>query len=85
MSGDLTIRGAVAADVPLILQLIRALAEYEKLAHEVIATEDTLRRTLFGAQPAAEVRIAQWQGQPAGFALFCPSRMNTVSKQHPVG
>lgn len=81
MSGDLSIRGAVAADVPLILQLIRALADYEKLAHEVIATEESLLRTLFGAQPAAEVRIAQWQGRPAGFALFFHNYSTFVSKR----
>lgn len=70
MTPDLQIRAATAADVPLILRLIRALADYEKLSHEVIATEPDLRATLFGAAPAAEVRIAQWQGAAAGFALF---------------
>ena len=70
MSDDLTIRAATAQDVPLILQLIRGLAEYEKLAHEVVASEADLRDSLFGARPVAEVRIAQWRGQPAGFALF---------------
>ena len=70
MSTDLTIRPATPRDVPLILQLIRGLAEYEKLSHEVIASEANLRDSLFGARPAAEVRIAQWRGQPAGFALF---------------
>lgn len=73
-----TLRSATAADVPLILSLIRDLATYEKLLPEVVATEDSLRRTLFGenpaggepAAPAAHVVIAEEDGQPAGFALY---------------
>jgi GNAT superfamily N-acetyltransferase len=65
-----SIRTASAADVPLILDFIRGLAVYEKLAHEVAATEATLRETLFGATPAAQVVIAEVDGQPAGFALY---------------
>jgi GNAT superfamily N-acetyltransferase len=57
-------------DVPLILQLIRGLAEYEKLAHEVIATEAGLRETLFGPHQSAEVVIAYATDEPVGFALF---------------
>jgi len=64
------IRSATAADVPLILAFIRDLAIYEKLLPEVVATEDTLRRTLFGEQPGAQVVIAEVDGQPAGFALY---------------
>lgn len=64
------LRFATAADVPLVLELIRALAEYEKLAHEVVADESTLERTLFGERRVAEVVIAEHEGQPAGFALF---------------
>src|SRR6187431_795027 len=67
------IRPATAADVPLILQLIRELADYEKLAHEVRATEAQLRATLFGPQPAAEVVIAEYAGQAVGFAVFFAS------------
>jgi GNAT superfamily N-acetyltransferase len=67
---DLKIRAATAADTPLIFSLIRALADYENLGHEVVATEGDLRDALFGARPAAEVRIAEWRGAPAGFALF---------------
>ena len=66
----LNIRPARAADVPLILALIRELAVYEKLAHEVVATEERLRDNLFGARPQAEVLIAEWNGESAGFALF---------------
>ncbi|HYH78736.1 MAG TPA: GNAT family N-acetyltransferase [Longimicrobium sp.] len=66
----MTIRPATPDDVPLILRFIRELAEYERLAHEVVATEDGLRDTLFGPRPYAEVVIAEEAGEPAGFALF---------------
>jgi GNAT superfamily N-acetyltransferase len=56
--------------VPLILSFIRELAEYEKLLHEVVATEDGLRETLFGPKPGAEVVVAELDGAPVGFALF---------------
>jgi GNAT superfamily N-acetyltransferase len=69
----MSIRSATPADVPLILQLIRELAEYEKLAQEVRATEEQLHATLFGPQPAAEVVIAEQQGTPVGFAVFFPT------------
>ena len=65
-----TIRPANADDVPLIAQLIRELAEYERLAHAAVATDDGLREQLFGERPAAEVLIAEADGEPAGFALF---------------
>jgi GNAT superfamily N-acetyltransferase len=74
VSGDVPrIRLATAADVPVILELIRGLAEFERLAHEVVATEADLERTLFGDRPAAEVLIAELGGAPVGFALFFPS------------
>jgi GNAT superfamily N-acetyltransferase len=57
----------------LILQLIRELAEYEKLAHEVRATEARLHATLFGPHPAAEAVIAEHDGTPVGFAVFFAS------------
>jgi len=61
---------AQASDVPVILQMIKALAEYEQLTHEVVATEDDLRQSLFGPRPVAEVLLA-WAGEtPVGFALF---------------
>lgn len=53
------IRSATPDDVPLILDFIRALAEYERLLHEVVATEERLRETLFGETPAAEVLLAE--------------------------
>lgn len=66
----LTIRPATVDDVALIAQLVRELAEYEKLADAAVATEDGLREQLFGERPAAEVLIAEADGEPAGFALF---------------
>lgn len=71
----LSIRSATPADVPLILQLIRELAEYEKLAHEVVATQEGLQEHLFGPHPHAQTLIAEFQApgeapQAVGFALF---------------
>ncbi len=65
-----TVRPANEGDVGLILSFIRGLAEYEKLAHEVVATEADLRRTLFGPQPQAQVLIGNWNDRPIGFCLF---------------
>jgi GNAT superfamily N-acetyltransferase len=67
------IRPACATDVPLILRFIRDLAAYEKLTHEVVATEEKLQRTLFpsdGSAPAAHCLLAFADGEPAGFALY---------------
>jgi GNAT superfamily N-acetyltransferase len=61
---------AVPADVPVILQLIRELAEFERLLNEVTATEAQLHEQLFGPQPRAEVLIARLDNEVAGFALF---------------
>ena len=66
----ISIRAAVPEDVPLILTFIRELAEYERLADQVTATEQALRDSLFGPRPHAEVLIAEVDGQPAGFALY---------------
>lgn len=67
---SVTIRNAVHGDVPLIRQLIEGLADYEKLAHQCLATDDLLQRYLFGERPFAEVIIAECDGVAAGFALF---------------
>ena len=67
------IRPATEADTPVILELIRALAEYEKLSHVVTATEDKLRRSLFGDDPVAEALLAYHERECAGFALFFPN------------
>jgi GNAT superfamily N-acetyltransferase len=64
------IKPAAPADVPLLLQMIKALAEYERMAHEVDATEDGLRGALFGPKPYAEAVIAFADGEPVGYALF---------------
>ena len=64
------LRFAIPEDVPVILSLIRGLAEYEKLAHEVVADEATLAATLFGERRVAEVVIADHDGAAGGFALF---------------
>lgn len=66
----LSIRPATPADLPLIAQFIRDLADYEKLAHEVRFDEATLGDRLFGARPYAEVFIGEIDGTPQGFALF---------------
>ena len=66
----LTLREAQAADTSLILRLVRDLAVYEKLAHEVKASEDDIRRDLFGAQPRVFCDIAEWNGEAVGFALW---------------
>jgi GNAT superfamily N-acetyltransferase len=70
MPSDLRIRVATEADVPLILDFIRRLAVYERLADRVVATVESLRRTLFGNPRFAEVLIAEADGEPLGFALF---------------
>ena len=66
----LQLRFADEADVPIVLNFINALAEYERMADEVVADQELLRRTLFGERTAAEVVIAELDGEPAGFALF---------------
>ncbi len=70
MSEQITIRPAGEQEVSVILQFIRDLAHYERLEHEVVATEATLRDALFGARPYAEVVFACLNGEPVGFALF---------------
>ena len=81
VSMDMTIRRASPTDVPLILELIRGLAEYERLAHEVTATEAGLRQALFDASPGAEVVIAESGGEPVGFALFFHNFSTFVGKR----
>ncbi|MBP6773311.1 MAG: GNAT family N-acetyltransferase [Gemmatimonadaceae bacterium] len=65
-----TLRAATPDDVTLIRELIEGLADYERLRHECVATDASLRETLFGARPYAEVIIADVEGSAAGFALF---------------
>jgi GNAT superfamily N-acetyltransferase len=64
------ISAATADDVPTILALIRALAEYERMLDDVVATEGSLHEALFGPRPAAECLIAREGSEPVGFALY---------------
>ncbi|MEJ2009399.1 MAG: GNAT family N-acetyltransferase [Acidobacteriota bacterium] len=66
----LCIRPAEDRDIPLIVQLIRELAEYEKAPEQAVATEEDIRRDGFSANPKFRVVIAEWGGEAAGFALF---------------
>ncbi|WP_018625488.1 GNAT family N-acetyltransferase [Kangiella aquimarina] len=64
------IREAVRADAPLILGFIKELADYEKLSHEVVATVSDIEQTVFASDARAHCLIAEYEGQPAGFALY---------------
>jgi GNAT superfamily N-acetyltransferase len=77
---DFEIRQATEGDTPLILSFIKKLAVYEKLAHEVTATEDILRETLFGERRYAEVVVGYYGGEPVGFALFFHSYSTFLGK-----
>jgi GNAT superfamily N-acetyltransferase len=77
---DLTIRFATPNDCGVILDLIRELAEYEKLSHEVTADLAAIRATLFGVRPAAEVLLAELSGDVVGFALFFQSYSTFLGK-----
>lgn len=66
----LNIRPAEAKDIPLIVQFIRELADYEKAVEQAVVTEDDIQRDGFSAYPKFRVVIAEWDGKPAGFALF---------------
>ena len=67
---EFEIRSATPADVPVIMQLIRDLATYERAPNEVTATEDSLLKVLFGEKPSAEVRLALERNDAVGFAVF---------------
>jgi len=73
MRGDnprISVTPATPGDIPAILDLIRKLAEYERLSHQVVATEDLLHEHLFGPRPAADALIGQLDSRTVGFALF---------------
>ncbi len=74
------IRKAEKKDVPVILDFIRKLAEYEKLTHEVVATEENLEKYLFGEEVAAEVVIGYDHDQAVGFALYFHSFSTFLAK-----
>jgi GNAT superfamily N-acetyltransferase len=80
MMSALRIIPATKADVPLILSFVRKLAEYEKLSHEVVATEEGLVEGLFGVRPMAEVLLAYWADEPVGFALYFHNFSTFVGK-----
>ncbi len=70
MPAHFSIQPATRADVSVILQLIRELAEYERAPRDAVATEEQLREVLFGEHPAAEVLLAREGEQPVGFAVY---------------
>ena len=70
MTPDVRIALATEADIPVVLEMIRALAEYEQLAGQVTANEDLLRRTLFGPRAGAGALLVYADGEPAGLAVF---------------
>jgi len=80
MPQDFEIKPATVGDISLILSFIKKLAVYEKLTHEVTATEDVLRETLFGVRRYAEVVIGYHHGEPSGFALFFHSYSTFLGK-----
>lgn len=67
---SVTIRDAARGDVPVVFHFIKALAEYERLAHEAVATEADIERELFGTSPKVFCQLAEVDGQLAGFALW---------------
>src|ERR1051325_7019856 len=74
------IRKATEQDIPTILELIRALAEYERLLDHVTATEERIRETLFGARPAAEVLLIADEQETVGFAVFFTNYSTFLAK-----
>ena len=70
---SLHIRRARPGEAGLVLSLLRELAEYEKLSHEVEASEADIGAALFGANPVLFCEIAEWHGEPAGFAVWFPN------------
>ncbi|MFW5778685.1 MAG: N-acetyltransferase family protein, partial [Coleofasciculus sp.] len=76
----LKIRPATPTDVPVLFELIQALAEYEKLSHLVTGTVDALQDHLFGAKPYVEAILAEYEGQTVGFALFFSNYSTFLTK-----
>jgi GNAT superfamily N-acetyltransferase len=77
---QIQIRPATPQDVPLILTFIRELAEYERLAHEVVATDRDMRAALFGERPIIEAVIASLDAELVGYALFFPTFSTFLGK-----
>jgi len=80
MTEKFYIRAAAEADIPLVLEFIKAIADYEKLPHEVTATEDILRRNLFTERKSAEVLLAFLGDEPVGFAIYFQSFSSFLGK-----
>jgi len=77
---QIEIRPVTPRDVPLILALLHELATYEKLAHEVVATESDMHAALFGDRPVVETVIASLDSEPVGFALVFPTFSTVLGK-----
>ncbi len=77
----LKIRTAEKKDVPLILEFVKGIAEFENLSHLVTATEESLMKSMFGEKPYAEVFFAELEGVPAGFTVFFHNFSTFVGKQ----
>lgn len=80
MSASFTIRPAQPEDVSTLFHLIKALADYEKLAHQVTGNTELLHSHLFGEQPCIEAIVADCEGQPVGFALFFTNYSTFLTK-----
>jgi GNAT superfamily N-acetyltransferase len=78
--GAIDIRAAAPEDVHVIGTFIRELAAYEKLAHEVTATDEDIHRALFGARPVVEALLASLDGETVGYALFFPNFSTFLAK-----
>jgi diamine N-acetyltransferase len=78
---SIAIRPARPDEAGLVLSFVRELAEYEKLAHEVEASEKTIADALFGASPRVYCDIAEWSGEPAGFQVWFVN-FSTFSGRH---
>jgi len=80
MTSELIVRSATPADVPNLFDLIKALAEYEKLSHAVTGDVASLESHLFGSHPYAEAIVAELAGEIVGFALFFPNYSTFLTK-----
>ena len=80
MAIEVRIETATVHDVPLLLRLIRALAEYERMSDAVVATEASLRDSLFGTTPCAEAAIAHVDREAVGFALWFENYSTFLAK-----
>ena len=81
IKSGLNIRIAQKEDVSLILEFVKGIAEFENLSHLVTATEETLKESIFGERPYAEVFFAELEGVPAGFTVFFHNFSTFVGKR----